>query len=98
MFLNALKEQDSSAIALVSLRSSQVSFVLIFVSSVQDVNIVSLHASRQCVFVCTISDLCKFFIANQMVRHITIIKGVIVHTGLSSDEVGDCLGVLACDN
>lgn len=66
----------------------------------QDVNIVSLHANRQCVFVCTISDLCKFFIANKMVRHITVraAKGVIVHTGFSSDEVGDCLGVLACDN
>ena len=68
-----------------------------FVSSVQDVNIVSCHASGKCVFVRTISDLCELFIANQMVSHITI-KGVIVHTGFSSDEVGDCLGMLACDN
>ena len=71
-------------------------------SSVQDVNVMLVHALGQLIVHRVARTICnrrKFLLPDQIVEHtILVVERVVVHASLGRDEIGDSLGMLASDD
>ena len=70
--------------------------------SMQDIDFMLVHALRQFIMkrvAQSVGDWCELLLSDQVVVDaVLVVKRVIVHTRFCRDKIGDCLGVLACDN